>query len=236
MDVKYQLKRMARTALAPLLYRYPPFALAPERLYILMHYLIQTKDVPGAVVEIGCHLGGTAVIANRLLKGLGVRKPYLCIDTFDGFVGEQFAADVALGTPSHDLKLFSGNSKSLVAKILHHHGCDGVRLLQGDIMTLPEQALPNECSLVFVDVDLTRPTYVALERFWPRLMPGGAMLVDDCGEQSSWKAGIGFGHFCREHGLPAQYAYEMGVLLRPATEDRRSAVDQAGAVSSEEAS
>ena len=63
----------------PLLYRYPPFVLAPERLYPFMHHLIQTKDVPGAVVEIGCNLGGTAVIAKlwRKLEGTHRRRRVL---------------------------------------------------------------------------------------------------------------------------------------------------------------
>jgi hypothetical protein len=221
MDVKYKLKRMARTALAPLLYRYPPFALAPERLYILLHYLIETKNVTGPIVEIGCHLGGTAVIANRLLKGLGVHKPYICIDTFDGFVEGQFETDVALGTPSKDGKLFSGNSKDLVAKVLRQHDCPDVELIQGDITTLSERLLPSGCSLVFIDVDLTEPTYVSLGRFWPRLSPGGVILVDDCGAQSSWKAGMGFSRFCRENELPEEYAYEMGILPRVASVEKR---------------
>ncbi len=121
MALRHGLKRMARSALAPLLYRYPPFALAPERLYLFLHHLILTKDVPGPIVEIGCNLGGTTVIAKRMLDRLGVKKPYICIDTFDGFVDRQFATDAALGTPIKDQDLFSGNSKELVAKILHQH-------------------------------------------------------------------------------------------------------------------
>jgi len=82
--------------------------------------------------------------------------------------GQQFATDVALGTPTSDQNLFSGNSKALVAKILHQHRCDDVELVQGDIITVPDAALPTPCSLVLLDVDLTEPTYVALKRFWPR--------------------------------------------------------------------
>jgi O-methyltransferase len=215
MNVKYQLKRMARSALAPIIYRYPPFALVPERLYLLLHQVIQTKDVPGAVVEIGCNLGGTTVIAKRMIDRLGIRKPYICIDTFDGFVDEQFATDAALGTPAADQHMFSGNSKDLVAKILRQHQCDGVTLIQGDVTTLPERELPTQCSLVLVDVDLTEPTHVSLQRLWPRMAPGGVMLVDDCSETNSWKARIGYSRFCRDLGLQERYQYGMGMLTRP---------------------
>ncbi|HET9904358.1 MAG TPA: class I SAM-dependent methyltransferase [Xanthobacteraceae bacterium] len=211
-SMKYRLKRMGRSALAPLLYRYPPFALAPERLYVLLHYLIATKDVPGPIVEVGCHLGGTAIIAKRLLKGLRVSKPYVCIDTFDGFIGDQFATDAALGTPMQNGTLFSGNSKDLVAKILRQHGCSEVTLVQGDIITLPETQLPDGCSLVLADVDLTEPTYAAISRFLPRMAPGGVILVDDCGEASSWKARIGYSRACREAGREERFLYEMGII------------------------
>jgi O-methyltransferase len=214
MSIRYELKRMTRTALVPLLYRYPPFVLAPERLYLFMHYLIATKDVPGAVVEIGCNLGGTAVIAKRMLDRLNANKAYVCIDTFDGFVNEQFEADAALGTPAKDQNLFSGNSKELVSKIMQRHGCGDVKLVQGDVTKVPDAELPEQCSGVLLDVDLTEPTYIALQRFLPRLAPGGFILVDDCQDGGSWKARIGYSAFCRENGLEEQYMYGMGILFR----------------------
>ncbi|MGE0751230.1 MAG: TylF/MycF/NovP-related O-methyltransferase [Variibacter sp.] len=214
MNVKYQLKRMARHALVPLLYRYPPFALTPERLYLFLHHLVETKDVPGAVIEIGCNLGGTAVIAKQMMDRLGIDKPYICIDTFDGFIEEQFAADVALGTPAGDETMFSGNSKELVAKIMKRHRAGDIALVQGDVMQIPDRLLPDQCSVVLLDVDLTEPSYVALNRFWPRLMPGGAILVDDCQESCSWKARLGYSRFCEENGIAQEYRYGMGLLYR----------------------
>jgi O-methyltransferase len=214
MSVALQLKRLARSALVPMIYRYPPFALQPERLYLFLHYLIETRAVPGPVVEIGCNLGGTAIIARRMMRGLGIDKPYICIDTFDGFIAEQFAVDEALGTPAEVHDLFSGNSKELVAKILRRHRCDDIELRQGDITTLPDEALPDKCSAVLVDVDLTEPTYAALKRLWPRMAPGGVMLIDDCPEDSGWKARIGYSRFCRDHGVPESYRFGMGLATR----------------------
>jgi O-methyltransferase len=219
MNVTFQLKRMARSALVPMIYRYPPFALAPERLYLFLHHLIETRDIAGPVVEIGCNLGGTAIIAKRMLQGLGISKPYICIDTFDGFIDEQFATDEALGTPANVHYLFSGNSKRLVTKILRRHGCIDVELRQGDITTLPADALPDGCSMVLVDVDLTEPTYVALKRFWPRMSLGGVMLIDDCAENSGWKTRIGYVRFCRELGLPESYHFDMGLVTKPALQE-----------------
>jgi hypothetical protein len=209
-----RLKAAARWALSPILYRYPPFTLAPERLYVYLHYLIERRQVPGAVVEVGCNLGGTAAVAYRMLQRIGISKAYHCIDTFGGFVDEQFAADEGLGTPRANRHFFSGNSRALVAKILRRHGCEGVNLIQGDIVRLPDSALPEPCSVVLLDVDLTEPTAVALRRFWPRLSYGGVILVDDCGEKTDWKARIAYSEFCKEVGLEERYHYGMGIISR----------------------
>ena len=215
LDVRFQLKKIARSALAPLLYRYPPFTLAPERLYLFLHHLIETRDVPGAVVEIGCNLGGTAIVARKMLRRLDMNKRYICIDTFDGFVDSQFAADTAHGTPAHDRTMFSGNSRVLVGKIMDHHGVDDVTLIEGDITALPEADLPEACSVVLIDVDLTEPTLVSLQRFWPRVVSGGMILVDDCAEHSSWKARVAYTRFCEAEGLTPIFRYGMGLLVKP---------------------
>ena len=89
-----------------------------------------------------------------------------------------------------------------------------VALVQGDVTTIPDALLPQPCSAVLLDVDLTEPTYVALKRFWPRMSPGGVILVDDCQETSSWKARVGYSRFCEEAGLEPHYRYGMGLLTK----------------------
>ena len=41
------------------------------------------------------------------------------------------------------------------------------------------------------------------------------MLVDDCGEQSSWKARVAYTRFCEAEGLSPAFRYGMGVLVKP---------------------
>jgi O-methyltransferase len=66
--------------------------------------------------------------------------------------------------------------------------------------------------LVLADVDLTEPTKAILERFFPRLSPGGMLIVDDCQASSHWKARLAYQSFCQERGLPEQFEHGMGVV------------------------
>lgn len=198
--------------LGPLLYRHPPVGLQPDRLYAWHDALLRTRDVPGAVVEVGCSVGGTAAVSWRFLERIGVDRRYVCVDTFSGFVLDQFDADVALGNDPGNRHVFADNSQALTRSVLDRHGAHGVELVRGDISTLNPEHLPGRIAAALVDVDLADPVYAALALLWPRLSPGGVILVDDCPEHCDWQARAGYRRFVQEQGLPERYTFEMGVV------------------------
>jgi SAM-dependent methyltransferase len=207
---KLALKRL----MLPLVYRYPPFRIAPERLYVWLDVLEATRSLPGPVIEVGCDLGGTAIIAHRMLRRTGAAKPYVCVDTFGGFVPAQFDRDVELGTPASYRRHFSGNSIDLVRRILRRHDATGVELVQADISRYG--GLPENISAALLDVDLSEPTYEGLKRLYARLAPGGIICIDDCPRDYDWKARIGYRQFVAEAGLPEIYRHGMGVVVKQA--------------------
>ena len=170
--LKVEVKRLAKTLLRPLLYRYPPIGLQPERLQLWLRTLIETSAVEGDVVEVGCSLGGTAAFSWRMLRNLGIAKRYVCVDTFAGFVPAQFDDDVDRGDREANRWLFADNSRELVRAILDQHDAKDVALVQGDIVTIPESKLPPRISAALLDVDLAVPVYEGLKKLYPRLSPG----------------------------------------------------------------
>lgn len=212
--LRTRLLHLRRRALVRWRYLPPVSQLLPERLYLWSHMLVETAKVPGAVVEIGCAAGGTAAHCDRLLRSLSVDKRYVAVDTFDGFVADQFDHDTDKGTPESARYGFTGISPELVRQILRRLGAPGVELIRGDIVRLAADELPEQISAVLVDVDLSQPVYAALEKAWPRVSPGGVVLVDDCDKQSIFRARDAYQRFCAEAGLPERYEFGMGVLRR----------------------
>jgi O-methyltransferase len=196
-----------------LVYPTPLSSLQPERLYAYLDVLFRAQAVQGDVVEVGCWVGGTAAIASRMLRRLGSSKRYVCVDTFSGFVPSQFEHDLELGVPQPDASLFKDSSVGMVRTLLDHYGCGDVQLVQGDIVTLDDHALPADVSVALVDVDLELPVAAALHKLWPRLSPGGTMLVDDCPEETSWRgAKQGYLSFLADVGLSEEYRFGLGVV------------------------
>src|SRR5262245_6935748 len=87
--VSTSAKRAARRLLATRLYPRPVSELHPAGLYAYLDALYERRELAGAVVEVGCWLGGTAALARQLMDRAGMRNRYVCVDTFGGFVASQ---------------------------------------------------------------------------------------------------------------------------------------------------
>jgi O-methyltransferase len=173
-------KTLIKEAIAPWRYQQPVPELGIQRLYLYLDALYGTRQLPGAVVEVGCFLGATAAYASRFLSGIGAERRYMCIDTFGGFPPAQFGADVEHGTDPSLKSDFSANSERLVRKLLNQWGCSKIELLQADIVELSADQLPQQIAVALIDVDIAEPTKAALQKIMPRMVPGGVILVDDC--------------------------------------------------------
>jgi O-methyltransferase len=195
-------------------------AIDPERYAIFLRALAHRRDEPGAIVEVGCFRGNTAAEAFRSLKRWGAERRYVCIDTFSGFVPEQFAEDKELGTEPAFRSQFSFNTRSSVERMFRRLGYDEIEVVQGDIVELSESSLPEEISVCLMDVDLAIPIHEGLKKIYPRLVPGGVIFVDDCEEegQTDWAgARVGYKRFVEEAGLPERYDAGFGVIEAPGT-------------------
>jgi O-methyltransferase len=214
MSLRSRAQLLAKKALAPILYRHRPIGLSAGKLYLYLDALYRTNHLKGAILEVGCNVCGTSALGHQMLRKLKSTRPYVCIDTFSGFVDAQHDADVALGNPGDKAEAFSANDIALARRILALHEADSVELIQADICALPDERLPAAISVSLLDVDLYEPILAGLEKVWPRLEPGGSILVDDCNPAGTWKAGRALEEFARKVGVTPHMEFGMGVLTR----------------------
>lgn len=153
------------------------------QLMFLCDSLSRTREVPGNIVEIGCHNGATTVLFNRLMDDLRMEKKYFAIDTFSGFTSEDVDFEVANRGKRGDL--FSGafqvNNKRWFDGTMQQNGIRRVESIQADVnhVDLPAH---GPFSFVLLDVDLYKPTRKALGELYGAMSPGGIIIVDDCDE------------------------------------------------------
>jgi len=208
------LKIAIKIALAPILYRHFPIGLRPARLHLWLDSLRDTRGVPGTIMEVGVAVGGTAAFCWNYLRYVGDDRQYVCVDTFGGFVAEQFEKDVELGNSWDRANIFRANSEGLVRKILDMHGATDVGIVKADISKMPMSQMPAAVSACLLDVDLAVPIYDGLKLLWPCLSSGGVILVDDCTETSGWQALKGVQKFSAETGIEYQLMTGMAIFKK----------------------
>jgi O-methyltransferase len=156
--------------------------------------------IPGAVVECGVWRGGSMHAVARTLDQLGDhgRDLYL-YDTFEGMT-EPTDKDLRYDGEAASHLLASADKKSWVwaeASLEDvqagfetvPYPAERLHFIKGPIEdTVPAQ-MPDEIAILRLDTDWYESTAHELEHMYPRLVPGGVLLIDDYGHwQGSRKA------------------------------------------------
>ncbi|HPD13610.1 MAG TPA: TylF/MycF/NovP-related O-methyltransferase [Planctomycetota bacterium] len=183
-------------------YRYM-YQFAPAQLAFLCKCLDETKQVPGAVVEVGCGMGCTTVFLNRHMDFIGLEKPYICLDTFQGFTSEDVKVEVGeRGKNARNYRVFNINSQKWFDGTMRSNKVTRVRSIKADTNSFDFGSL-GRISFCLIDVDLYRPVRRSLNGVFPHMSPGGIIIVDDCRENTAYDGALqAYKEFVQSRGLP----------------------------------
>lgn len=143
------------------------------RMANLMHYVLQTSALPGDMAEFGCHMGRSAVLMAHLSS-----KPLWLYDSFQGLPSR---------TPQDEgaLKHFKqGHLTTTRAKLDEYFKKYTVRepiVHEGWFNSIPTDKLPERLCFAHLDGDLYESIRDSIRLVYPRLVKGGACLIDDYG-------------------------------------------------------
>ena len=172
---------------------------------------INSRGIPGAVAELGVYQGEFAALINELFPD---RSLYL-FDTFEGFDARDVAAEIKEGLSFGVAGDFRDTGVDLVKSRLPFP--ERAVFRKG---YFPDTALGIEKNYAFVsiDADLYQPVYEGLKYFWPRMNPGGYILIHDYNSLQYQGAGKAARQFCGENDLfvvPLSDAHGSAVLVKP---------------------
>lgn len=137
-----------------------------EKLKLMADQLLSVKELPGDVADLGTCRGGTALILRRLAPD---RHLHL-FDTWDGTPYDDPMCHHKRGewaASMDECRKLVGNGE-----LIHYH-----RGVFPKVVALADDS--DKFCFVYVDVDTYQATRDAVEFFWPRMVPGGKILIDD---------------------------------------------------------
>lgn len=150
-----------------------------SELRVILRELQKTleKKVAGDVVELGCYEGTSALFEQRMLQSLAPQKELWLYDSFEGLPEKTNEDMSAAGVQFKAGELRAGRSQ-LIKNFAH------ARVLLPNIQKawfedlLPSD-LPDQICFAFLDGDFHESIMDSLKLVWPKLQPGGVIIVDD---------------------------------------------------------
>jgi O-methyltransferase len=187
---------------------------SPERICALVQAVEYTvrNDIPGDIVECGVWRGGSMMaIAQTLLSLERTERTLFLFDTFDGMPP---AADVdrnLRGERAAELMERQDRFTSwawAVAQIDEvrdnlrstHYPAERIKYVKGRVEdTIPARA-PARIALLRLDTDWYASTRHELQHLFPRLSPGGVLIIDDYGHWQGARRAVD--EYIEEHRVP----------------------------------
>lgn len=144
------------------------------RVHICLWLASQATRLEGDFVECGTNRGGTATAILTYLENNPnfQRKTFYCFDTFAG-LPEKYSSE----KERENTRGQYSNCFEYVQK--HFSNFPQVKLIQGAIPETLDHFPPGKIAFLHIDMNSVIPEIAAARYFWPYLVSGAYMLIDD---------------------------------------------------------
>lgn len=175
--------------------------IGPARLQVLINAVDATRTIEGHICEVGVYKGGSA----RLFC-LNTSENIFLVDTFEGLPTECDKDN------AHKAGDFNDTSIDHVKNTLT--GLTNYTIIQQTFPHGDTSQLDNlKFKVVHIDVDLYTCVKECLEYFYPKMIIGGYIILDDYGAPSCLGAKLAVDEFMKDKTESIQVGAECSVLI-----------------------
>ncbi|MET3423411.1 putative O-methyltransferase YrrM [Actinoplanes tereljensis] len=186
---------------------------SPGKLHALIsatRYVAQ-NNIPGDVVECGVWRGGSMLAIAKVLQENGDTSRDLHLyDTFEGMSepsehdkrhdGKSAAEMLAASDITSGVWAYASLEDVQETMGLSGYPDDKIHYYKGKVEETIPAHVPEKISILRLDTDWYESTKHELEHLWPRLVPGGVLLLDDYGWWDGAKRAVD--EWLEQTGLP----------------------------------
>jgi hypothetical protein len=169
------------------------------RLHVALWAASQASHLAGDFVECGVWRGflSTAIMTYLDWNNLGQR--FFLFDTFEGLIPELLSENERQNADKvRHLNSYFKDTFPFVSE--HFRKFPRVKLVKGQVPDTLNSVEIEKVSFISIDMNCVGPEIAAANFFWPKMVPGAFMLLDDYGFVSYEEQKQGFDAFAAERG------------------------------------
>lgn len=172
----------------------------------------KTRHLPGDIVEVGVFKGSGMAVFSKIIEIYCPNsiKKVVGFDIFDPELSSEVLnkdADIDKNNMNMVYSRIDNNERTLESvrnRLSNVSPCTNFLLIEGDVeITLPKFVENNpgqRISLLYIDVDIERPSYIALKYLWDKVVPGGIIVFDEY-EYHKFSESCGVDKFIKERNI-----------------------------------
>jgi len=169
-------------------------------------------SLDGDFVECGVNKGFLSKIVTQYVGFESLNKQFWLLDTFEGFADEYLMP--AEKQKHHEVGNIYGSCYDVVYRTFGH--MKNVKIVKGTVPdTLPEVS-SSRIAYLSIDMNCVYPEIAAAEFFWPKLVSGATILLDDYGHAGHELQKDAFDQFSAKHHVPILVLPTgQGLIIKP---------------------
>jgi hypothetical protein len=186
------------------------------RVHVAIWCATQCAALEGDFVECGVHTG---ILAGSIMTWLDFGsmndKKYYLLDTFEGIPVEQISSLEASLIEQMNRKYPTGDATFLMAKSKFKKWSNA-KIIRGKVPETLDQVESEKIAFLSIDMNVASAEIAAAEHFWPKLQPGGMILLDDYGWEAHIYQKLAFDEFAKANHINIlSLPTGQGLIMKP---------------------
>jgi O-methyltransferase len=169
------------------------------RVYLCCWAAESGARLDGDFVECGVNTGITSVAICRYLDFNRLRRRFFLFDTFAGIPIEQASDEEREARADESARFYEECFELASQNFAPWPGCT---LVRGRIPETLGHHTIDRVAYLHLDMNIAAPEIAAIDHFWPRLVPGAIVLLDDYGYEQYRPQKNAMDAWCGAHGVP----------------------------------
>ena len=167
------------------------------RAYVVCWAAAHAANIPGDFVECGVNDGWLSLTMCKFIDFNLFNKSLFLFDTYNGIPPEQIEPREAERAALHDYSECYEKTRVKFAPF------QNAKLIRGKIPDTLSDVRIDRVAYLSIDMNIAKPERDAIEFFWPKLSPGGVVILDD----------YAFGGYEAQHEAMDEFAAKVGVSI-----------------------